>query len=110
MKTAKFFQALILILFCLSACQRDITPTETSQPSDTVAPTATALPTSSPTPRPSSAASPTPAPASLWWELKSLSVTQRTDPEPPEMDVIFFRTDGLWYYDSALAQERQLVV
>jgi Tol biopolymer transport system component len=25
------------------------------------------------------------------------------------MDVIFFRTDGLWYYDSALAQERQLV-
>jgi hypothetical protein len=30
-------------------------------------------------------------------------------PGTPEVDVVFFRADGLWHYDSALAQERQLV-
>jgi len=45
----------------------------------------------------------------FWWELDALPVTLSAAPGQPEMDVVFFRADGLWHYDSALAQERQLV-
>jgi len=45
----------------------------------------------------------------LWWEQESVSVTLSAAPGTPEVDVVFFRADGLWHYDSALAQERQLI-
>jgi len=101
-----------IFLVCMTACRA----TETPVPQTFTAPpasTATALPASSPTPQSSSAANPAPPPAlppvPQWWELEPLSATLRSDPEPPEMDVVFFRADGLWHYDSALAQERQIV-
>ncbi|HET89967.1 MAG TPA: hypothetical protein ENN99_04390 [Chloroflexi bacterium] len=36
-------------------------------------------------------------------------VALSASPALPEVDVAFFRADGLWLYDSATAQERQLV-
>ncbi len=97
-----------IFLLYVTACRAPETPA-LQVTTATSAPTTTALPTSSPTPRSPAAASPTPASASLWWELESPSVTLRTTPESRETDVVFFRTDGLWHYDSALAQERQLI-
>lgn len=96
-----------IFLVCVTACRATATPapqTSTATPASR----ATASSTSSLTSQPSSTASPTPAPARLWWELESLPVTLRTAPESPETDVVFFRTDGLWRYDHALAQEHQL--
>jgi len=97
-----------IVLLYVTACRAPEAPAPqlfTATP----APTATACPTSSPTLQPSATFSPTPASAPLWWELESPALTLHTDPESPETDVVFFRTDGLWYYDSALAQERQIV-
>ena len=54
-------------------------------------------------------ATPTSPPPVFWWELDALPVTLSAAPGQPEMDVVFFRADGLWHYDSALAQERRLV-
>lgn len=66
-------------------------------------------PTPTPTSQPTATPSPPPPPTLLWWEQESVSVTLSAAPGTPEVDVVFFRADGLWHYDSALAQERQLV-